>query len=133
MSRHNFSKGTQRRALRRANGICECHLIRHVFKVACGLPLGDGNTFFEHIDPDAISGRNDLANAAVLTRNCWRYKTSFYDQPIIAKVRRVSDLAHGIKAPWRRRLPGGRGDSFKLKIGGGVVDRRSGEPWRPGR
>ena len=129
-SRNNFTKETQRQALARSKGICECHLIPHVFNVPCGLPLGDGNTFFEHIDPDAISGRNDLANAAALTRNCWRYKTSFYDPPVIAKVRRVSDLAHGIKDPWRRKLPGGKDAPFKLKIGGGVVDRRTGESWR---
>lgn len=127
MTRNNFTKETQRQALERANGICECHLIPHVFKVFCGLPLGDGNTFFEHIDPDAICGRNDLANAATLTKTCWRYKSSFYDQPIIAKVKRVSDIAHGIKNPWRQKLPGGRGSFLKKKMDGSVVIRATGE------
>jgi len=127
VSRREFTKDTQRQALQRANGTCERHLIPHVFKTACGLPLGDGNTFFEHIDPDAICGRNDLANCGVLTRNCWRFKTSSYDQRVIARVRQVSDLAHGIKDPWRKKLRGGRGDFIKKKISGEVVIRATGE------
>jgi hypothetical protein len=122
-TRNNFSKTTQRAALARSKGICECHLIPHVFKDPCGLRLGDGNTFYEHIDPDAICGRNDLANCAAMTRNCWRYKTSFYDLPVIAKVKRVADLARGIKDPWRQRLPGGRDDYRKKKVNGQVVLR----------
>ncbi len=129
--RRHFTKETQRAALKRSGGICECHLMPHIFSVPCGLKLGTGNTFFEHINADRSD--NSLENAACLTRNCWRYKTSFYDQPIIAKVRRVSDLAHGIKNPWRRKLPGGKESPFKLKIGGGVVDRRTGEAWRAGK
>src|SRR5216684_3795555 len=113
-----FTKATQRTALQRANGICECHLITHVFKTPCGLPLGIGNTFFEHVDPYVISGRNDLSNCAALTRNCWRFKTAHYDMPAIAKVRRVGDLANGITDPWRRRLPGGKFDRLKKKLTG---------------
>ena len=130
MSRNNFSKDTQRRALARSKGICECHLIPHVFKIFCGLPLGDGNTFFEHVTPDNLSKDNSLENCCALTRNCWRYKTSLYDLPVIAKVKRVSDLAHGIKDPWRRKLPGSKSDPFKIKLNGRVlVSRATGERW----
>lgn len=125
--RNNFTKATQRAALARSNGICECHLIPHVFEVACGLALGDGNTFYEHIDPDWISKRNDLENCAALTKTCWKFKTDSYDKPVIAKTRRVSDLAAGIKDPHRQQLPGGRGSFLKKKMNGQVVIRATGE------
>jgi len=98
-SRNNFSKETKRAAFARSNGICECHLIPHVFKVACGRPLSAGNTFYEHIDPDAISGRNDLDNCATLTKTCWSIKTNTYDKPVIAKSNRTQDRARGIYKP----------------------------------
>ena len=132
MSRNNFTKDTQRQALKRANGICECHLIPHVFKVACGRPIGPGNTFFEHVTPDNLSKDNSLDNCCALSRTCWRYKTSFYDLPVIAKARRNFDAHHGIKDPWRKRLPGGKSDPFKIKLNGRVpVSRVTGERWNP--
>ncbi len=91
--RNNFTSETKRQA------ICECHLIPHVFKVACGLSLSPGNTFYEHVDPDAISGRNDLGNCAVLTKTCWKFKTADYDLPTIAKSNRTQDRARGIYKP----------------------------------
>lgn len=124
--RAEFSSSVKRTALERSAGICECHLIPHVFAVACGRPIGTGNTFFEHIDPDAISKRNDIENCAVLCRTCWRAKTDSYDKPTIAKARRIRDVNFGIKDRWRRRLPGSRDSNIKIKIGGGVVDRKTG-------
>jgi hypothetical protein len=131
--RNNFSKKTMREAFTRSGGICECHLIPHVFLNPCGRTLSDGNTFYEHIEPDQISQDNSLANCAVLVRNCWRFKTDFYDAPTIAKVRHRSDASRGIKERFRRRLPGNREAPFKILIGGGVVDRQTGLPWRGGQ
>jgi hypothetical protein len=126
--RREFSKATKREAFERSGGICECHLIPHVFPQPCGRPLGEGNTFYEHIEPSRISGRNDLSNCACLTRTCWRIKTAVYDQRIIARVRRREDAARAIRnAP---TIPGNRLDPRKRKINGLVVDRRTGEPWR---
>ena len=127
MVRNNFTKDTQRQALARSKGICECHLIPHVFKYACGQPLGIANTFFEHVVPDNISHDNSLSNCAALSRTCWKAKTANYDHPVIAKAKRVSDLANGIKDPWRQRLPGGRGSYLKKKMDGTVVIRATGE------
>ena len=98
-ARNNFTAATKREAYERSNGICECHLIPHVFKVACGRPLGPGNTFYEHVNPDAICGRNDLDNCAVLTKTCWRIKTDTHDLPVIAKSNRIQDRARGIYKP----------------------------------
>lgn len=109
-TRNNFTKDTKRQAFDRSkvNGvaICECHLIPHVFPVPCGLPLGIGNTFYEHIDPSRISGRNDLANAAALTKTCWRYKTDTFDTPVITKTRHLEDFTAGIKPD--RKITGWR-------------------------
>lgn len=125
--RAEFPSSVKRAALERSKGICECHLIPHVFPVACGRPIGPGNTFYEHIDPDAISKRGDIDNCAVLSRTCWRIKTDSYDKPVIAKSRRIRDMNFGIKARFRKRLPGGRDSNFKIKMDGTVVDRRTGE------
>lgn len=126
--RNEFSKETKRLAFARAGGICECHLMPEIFPTPCGRPLRDGDIWYEHIDPDRISGRNDLDNAAVLTKTCGRYKSAHYDQPIIARVRKREDRARGIKnSP---SLPGSRRDPFKLKVNARqVVDRVTGEPW----
>ena len=127
-TRNEFSSATKRAAFARANGICECHLIPHVFPQPCGRPVGEGNTWFEHIDPDRISGRNDLANCAVLTKTCGRYKSARYDLPIVARVRKREDRSRGIKpAP---SLPGSRKDPFKKTMRGEVIDRATGERWR---
>lgn len=126
--RNEFTKTTKRAAYERSGGICECHLIPHVFPQPCGRPLGEGNCFYEHIDPDRISGCNDLSNCACLTRTCWRIKTSVYDQRVIARVRRREDAARAIRnSP---TIPGNRLDPRKRKLNGMVVDRRTGEPWR---
>ena len=126
--RRNFTKDTQRAALKRSGGICECHLMPHIFPVPCGLKLGDGNTFFEHVNADRAD--NSIENCACLVRTCWKYKADKFDAPVIARVRRVSDLAHGIKDPWRRKLPGGKDSPFRIKVQGRqVVDRRTGESW----
>lgn len=129
--RNEFSAETKRQAFARSGGICECHMIPHVFPQACGRPLSQGNTWYEHIDPDRISGRNDLANCAVLTKTCGRIKSAVYDQVLVARVRKREDRARGIRpAP---TLPGSRRDPFKKTMRGQVVDRATGEPWRWGR
>lgn len=127
MTRLNFTTDTQRKALARSKGICECHLIPHVFKVSCGLPLGNANTFFEHINPDGLRKDNSLDNCAVLTRTCWKFKTHRYDQQVVARAKRVSDKNNGIRDPWRQKLPGGRGSFLKKKMNGQVVIRATGE------
>ena len=131
-TRNNFTKETQRQAFHRSQGICECHRLARAgvpgFSIeGCGRPLGIGNTFYEHINPDALSNDNSLENAAAITRTCWRTKTDTYDLRVIAKSKRVADLAAGIKDPHRQQLPGGRGSYFKKKMNGQVVVRATGE------
>lgn len=115
-TRSNFTTETKRQAHRRARGTCECHLIPHVFKVACGCALGPGNTFYEHINPDAISSRNDLDNCAVLTKTCWSLKTNRHDKPVVAKSNRVRDRANGIHPTVYRPLTGTKASGIKLPL-----------------
>lgn len=126
MTRRNFPASVQREALERSGGICECHLIPHVFKQPCGRPLGAGNTFFEHVDPDFMSKDNSLRNAAALTKTCFKYKTANFDLPRIAKAKRNFDSHNGIRR-YKQKLPGHRGSYLKKKISGEVVIRSTGE------
>lgn len=132
MSRREFSPDTKRKAHTRSRGICECHrlagLVPGFLADGCGRPLGQGNTFYEHINPNALSGMNDLSNCAVLTKTCWRIKTDRYDIPTIAKSNRVRDRARNIRAMCARPLIGTRRSGVKLPMGGGAYWRDSGRP-----
>lgn len=105
VTRQEFSAATKREMYARSGGICECHRIPGM--VACGRPLGPGDTFYEHVIQCALGGDNSLANGAVLTKTCWRLKTAKQDLPVIAKVKRVADAHRGIAAR-RRRIMGWR-------------------------
>lgn len=101
MPRRNFTNPTKRSAFNRSKGICECHRIPHVFSTPCGMPLRDGQVWYEHINCDELSHDNSLDNCAALTPACGRYKTDYYDKPTIAKSNRVLDRARGIKRTQR--------------------------------
>ncbi len=108
MSRREFSNDTKRAAHKRSGGKCECSRLAHIpgFKAeGCGMPLGEGNIFYEHINVDRNSHDNSLANCAVLTKTCWKIKTATYDLPLIAKTDRQFDRAIGIgRSSGRHRL-----------------------------
>lgn len=130
--RKEFTTQTQRDALERSGGICECHLVPQLptFGIGCGRALGPGNSFFEHLTPCELGGSNDISNAAVLVRTCWKAKTALYDLPIIAKAKRNHDAHNGIRRP-KKRLPGSRLDPFKFTPGSTVpIDRRTGGVWK---
>jgi hypothetical protein len=106
--RRKFSTQTKRDAYDRSGGICECHRIPWLERPdGCGVKLVTGAIFYEHIKTDFHSSDNSLDNCAVLSRTCWREKTSEHDQPSIAKTKRLIDSARGIKKPrtitaWRK-------------------------------
>lgn len=132
--RKEFSKATKRLAYARSNGICECHRLaaRGIpgFSIdGCGVALRPGHVAYEHIQPDALYGLNDLDNAAALTRNCWRKKTDEFDLPRIAKSNRVRDLARGIRREqFYRPLPGTKASGIAKPFRGEPYYRDSGRP-----
>jgi hypothetical protein len=131
--RREFPSAVKRAMLDRSGGKCECHRVPQLptYGVGCGVLLGPGNTFHEHIIPDALGGPNTAENGACLTKTCWTLKSAIYDLPIIADTTRMQDRQYGIGGPGRGRnpLPGGRRDPRKRTMSGEVVDRRTGERW----
>ena len=124
-SRRNFTSETKRLAVIRSGGICECHLLAKAgvpgFMLdGCGLSIGVGNCFFEHVNTSWHSGDNSLDNAAVLTRTCWRNKTRTYDLPKIAKTKRQQNMRFGIKSDSGQPIPGSKRSVFRKKVNGTV-------------
>lgn len=119
--RREFSVGTKRAARDRANGVCECRRIPGW--PGCGRPLGPGNTFFEHIICDGAGGEPTLENCAVLTKTCWRKKTSEHDQPTVAKTKRMRDRDSGIRRV-SRPVPGSKSTRWRKRMDG-TVERRT--------
>lgn len=120
-TRREFSAPTKRDAFDRSGGICECHIlarrgIKGFSSEGCGQKLSPGNTFYEHVDPDALRGLNDLDNCAVLVKTCWRLKTDTYDLPRIASNNRKRDRARGIKPQDYPPLVGTRRSGIKLPM-----------------
>jgi hypothetical protein len=130
--RREFTSETKRQAYERSGEICECHRVPWLptFGKGCGCALGPGNVFYEHIIPDNIGGDNSLDNCAVLCKTCWRAKTDTYDLKVIADANRQRDRNRGIRPRSWRPLPGGRDSDVRIKVNGGPVDRRTGQPWR---
>lgn len=129
-TRRNFTNATKREAFDRSNGACECHLVWQLptYKSGCGVKLGPGNVFYEHISPDRLGGLNDLDNCAALCRTCWRNKSLDYDRPTIDKSKRQQDRARGIHKRQFRPLPGTKASGIKLPMRGGAFWRDSGRP-----
>lgn len=127
MTRHtrsNFTTETKRLAVKRSNGICECHLLAKAgvpgFSVnGCGVFIGVGNTFFEHIEPSYFAGRNDLDNIAAISRTCWKTKTAKFDLPKIAKTKRQQNMRFGIKSESGQAIAGTKRSGWKSFMRGG--------------
>lgn len=127
MNRREFSKDTKRQALERSGKRCESALVPSLEDIGCNRALRIGDFNYDHIQADGIGGDPTLENCAVLCADCHNIKSREHDVPAIAQDKRVSDLAHGIRNPWRKKLRGGRGDTIKKKISGEVVIRATGE------
>lgn len=130
--RREFSNPVKRAAFARSRGICECHRITGVpglLPGGCNKPLGVGNLFYEHINPDGRGGAPSLDNCACLTKTCWRIKTDTFDRPVVAKANRQRDMAIAIRtSAGGQKIPGGRSDWWGRKLSGATVIRRSGIP-----
>lgn len=120
-TRNEFTQATKDAALKRSGGCCEGQLPDGSL---CRLPLQRGRITYDHIIPDFISNDNSLENCQVLGWCCDKIKTP-RDQADIAKVKRVIRKDNGIRP--KSKFAGAKDSKFKIKIGGGVVDRQTGE------
>jgi 5-methylcytosine-specific restriction enzyme A len=85
--RAEFSRATKLLAWRRARGHCE----------HCGALLAGKVPHYDHINPAAFDGGNNLSNCQVLCVNCHDGKTSKQDVPAIAKSNRIRSRHAGIR------------------------------------
>ena len=109
MPRSEFPKSVRRQAFERAKGRCE----------RCGSHLTPGNYHYDHLLPDALGGKNNLANCRVLCSNCHAIKTIREDRPRIHKADRArAKIMDGQKRKSRLWNP-----KWKRKLDGTVVER----------
>ncbi|MCP1557813.1 UNVERIFIED_ORG: 5-methylcytosine-specific restriction protein A [Methylobacterium sp. SuP10 SLI 274] len=113
--RREFSKKTQRQALKRADGKCE--------GAGCGCTLTVGKFQYDHIIPDRMGGEPILSNCQVLCDPCHKAKTAV-DLGDLAKAQRREDAHQGIRtaphrpirsAPMPKRPPQRRASSPSTK------------------
>lgn len=102
MPRREFTKATKRLALRRSGGLCEAIGAWYGLEpgTRCNTSLAAG-VQFDHIDLDANSKDNSLANCAAVCIRCHEIKTRTHDIPVAAKTLRQQDAHRGIKAAKR--------------------------------
>ena len=127
MTRHTrteFTQATKDSALKRSGGCYEGQLPDGSL---CRLPLQRGRITYDHRITDFMSSDNSLENCQVLGWCCDKPKTA-RDQGDIAKVKRVIRKDNGIRQ--KSRFAGSRDSDVKIKIGGGAVNRHTGERLR---
>lgn len=98
----------------------------------CNQPIEAGQRWdVSHLLALALGGEDVDSNRAPAHFKCHRWQTRVTDLPAIAKSKRIYARHIGAYEP-RRRLPFGRDDRLKRTIGGKIVFRSTGAPWRPG-
>ena len=124
MSRREFTKPTKREALARSGLQCEAVGSWYGLPAGqrCGCDLAYG-VEFDHIDLDANSKDNSLANCAAVCPACHRFKTTKHDIPLAAKTVRQQDKHNGIRTRKGPVLPGSRASGWKRKMNGEMVRR----------
>lgn len=120
--RLEFTDKTKDAALKRSNGICECHRVPTLptYGTGCGQRLGSGNTFYEHINQAFVADDNSLDNCAALVRTCWKLKTNTVDKPVVARVKRKRRSNFGIKERKGRPMPGTKASGIRKRFGGKI-------------
>ncbi len=106
-TRHEFSRRTKGWIWGRARGCCE----------KCGIDVTNRVHHFDHIEPDWISGRDDMNNGQLLCVQCHKDKTK-KDKAIIAKSKRIIDKRSGALTS-RNIIPGSKRSPWKHKMRGG--------------
>lgn len=85
--RREFSEATKRARYEHCKGICEC---------GCNMPIV-GRPEYHHAIEAGLKDDNSFDNCRCLSKKCHRHITSEVSIPRIAKVKRISDKAIGLR------------------------------------
>lgn len=123
MSRTEFPKPVLREALRRSGMLCEAVGPLYGLKPdqRCSRPLSKG-VRFDHAIADGIGGKPTLENCAAVCPLCHAFKTAKHDIPRIAKTKRQSDKALGIRST-SRPMDGSKRSAWRKPFNGPAVRR----------
>lgn len=111
-ARQEFSKAVRLAAWDRAGGRCE----------GCTRKLFVGDIFYDHVNPDGLTGQPTAANCQVLCRSCHAIKTRA-DVANIARAKRREAAHLGIRST-SRPMPGSRASGWKRRMDG-TTERRT--------
>lgn len=115
MTRRTFSARSLMARLLEYDGKCA--------EPGCRIKLGDGERIeWDHIQPLAMLGRDDIDNLQPLCRACHKVKTAT-DAGHIAKGKRMDQRKSGIKKQPRSIIPGSKASGWKKLLNGQVVRR----------
>jgi hypothetical protein len=112
MTRQEFSKKVRLAAWDHAGGRCE----------VCTRKLFVGDIFYDHIDPDGLTGAPVAANCQVLCRTCHAVKTRV-DVANIARAKRREAAHLGIRSTAKRPLPGTKASGWRKRMSGQAEKR----------
>jgi 5-methylcytosine-specific restriction protein A len=121
-ARSEFPAKVKDAAYARSQGRCE--------NKTCGVVLTTGKFHFDHILPDALGGKPELVNCAVLCTSCHGAKTAREDVPRIRKADRQRRAHIGAKAAPKVRIASRvtakkeRPDKMPLPATGTNISRR---------
>lgn len=92
--RREFSTAVKGQRYTLAGGRCEI----------CGVDLAGKRAEYDHRIADGAGGKPTLDNCALTCRPCHRVKTSGHDVPLVAKIKRQSAVAAGIRSAPKRPI-----------------------------
>lgn len=125
MTRREFTRDVRAQIVNRA-----MNAAGHIVCEGCGLVLGKKPYHVDHTKPDGLeidkSRRLTADDGKVLGVECCHAPKTKDDVSNIARAKRREAKQLGLRKP--SRMPGSRDSNVKAKIGGGWVDRRTGEP-----
>ena len=126
MPRSEFSKPTQREALKRSQKRCEATGPEYGLEpgMRCNADLSYG-VEFDHGLADGLGGDNSLENCICVCTACHRFKTR-KDVARIAKAKRMRDRNDGISRSGK--TPAFYNPRYRRTVRGQVVHRDTGEP-----
>ena len=93
-SRSEFSKATRAQRYVFVKGRCE----------ACGCDLAGKKAEYHHDIADGAGGKPTFSNCVLLCAPCHRVRTSTHDIPLVAKIKRQSAVAAGVKTESSRKI-----------------------------